>query len=489
MTELSDDILHAPDPSFNPKVFSEDEEEERTSLMETNYSSITTGGLSGAIPIAPMTPRRDEHRSRFLNSILNITDGNNFIRSPRFVYTNPSMLREQSELRKALMNSKNIKDVGGGTHESGEGKSVFPENKINNQKPSTSTTEPNNIAHLDVSVTASKFPPSTIVNETNKLNTYQNKSSDGEEIIDGSKEKNYLLEKDNTERNYTDLNLNDVINFCENFKIEDIESKKRLSVKGRSENTETSFLNKQGTSNVNKIQTNQSPVNIIASNVKNDREFPDQSSSLDITAQNIQKMKNALGKYLTEKEKSDVDNLKFIDDDTEILIDKMNRSCSMGYLDNVDVGLVPCELSLKLLQKDSPKRLILVGGSRKKNSSEKELDGKSGFKTCGKSKSLDSGEMLLTKKNNTCDEKLKDFNKKDENASVETATPKNEYKNNKLDVGDDEKIESFKENSTSSLLGNAIESLPVTSSRLPRSQPVTPAMSKKKRNQSSSPIR
>lgn len=74
MTELRDDVLLAPDPSFNPNVFSEDEEEERPFAIPPE----TTSHSSGAIPIAPMTPKnlRQTRGSRFLAN-----DGNGFIRA------------------------------------------------------------------------------------------------------------------------------------------------------------------------------------------------------------------------------------------------------------------------------------------------------------------------------------------------------------------------------------------------------------------------
>jgi len=38
---------------------------------------------------------------------------------------------------------------------------------------------------------------------------------------------------------------------------------------------------------------------------------------------------------------------------------RISRSCSVGFLDDVDTGMVACQLSLILLKRDQPKRLFL----------------------------------------------------------------------------------------------------------------------------------
>lgn len=98
--------------------------------------------------------------------------------------------------------------------------------------------------------------------------------------------------------------------------------------------------------------------------------------------------------------------------------DTMIRSCSVGYLDIVNSQLVPCEVTLAMLRKDAPKRLVLVNKKNKNNINKRnfrkqhnpnpqlnlKLDTKTinngcmktpHLKSCGKSKSLDSSEMFL----------------------------------------------------------------------------------------------
>ncbi|CAH2241894.1 jg22452 [Pararge aegeria aegeria] len=84
--------------------------------------------------------------------------------------------------------------------------------------------------------------------------------------------------------------------------------------------------------------------------------------------------------------------------------DTMTRSCSVGYLDMVDPQVLHAQVSLTALRGEPPRRLILVNNKRQrrprrylKSNDIKQIES---FKTptlkkCGKSKSLDSGELSI----------------------------------------------------------------------------------------------
>lgn len=85
--------------------------------------------------------------------------------------------------------------------------------------------------------------------------------------------------------------------------------------------------------------------------------------------------------------------------------DSMVRSCSVGYLDLVDAQLVPCDIALHMLRKETPKRLVLVNRKNKQRKHKKpninqEKDIRLGalkspkLKNCGKSRSLDSSDIF-----------------------------------------------------------------------------------------------
>ncbi|XP_044761146.1 tubby-related protein 4 isoform X3 [Coccinella septempunctata] len=119
--------------------------------------------------------------------------------------------------------------------------------------------------------------------------------------------------------------------------------------------------------------------------------------------------------------------LKFIDEENALeavpgpsnlrtsalpLPDAMVRSCSMGYLDMVDVQLVPSEVALLMLRKDAPRRLILVNKKPKQKRQSRQTsrhfqetakaisDKTPNLKNCGKSKSLDSSDIFVSDKPN-----------------------------------------------------------------------------------------
>lgn len=73
--------------------------------------------------------------------------------------------------------------------------------------------------------------------------------------------------------------------------------------------------------------------------------------------------------------------------------DSMTRSCSVGYLDSVE--MVPSDVALSILRKEAPnKRLVLVDRkTNKKNKKVVEEAKKTKLVQCGKSKSLDSCDL------------------------------------------------------------------------------------------------
>lgn len=95
------------------------------------------------------------------------------------------------------------------------------------------------------------------------------------------------------------------------------------------------------------------------------------------------------------------------------LADSMVRSCSVGYLDLVDAQMVPCEVALLMLRKETPKRLVLVNRKKQRKQKHKtqhsqESNSKQSptsykapkLKHCGKSKSLDSSDIFTSSSTN-----------------------------------------------------------------------------------------
>lgn len=75
------------------------------------------------------------------------------------------------------------------------------------------------------------------------------------------------------------------------------------------------------------------------------------------------------------------------------LSESITRSCSVGYLDSVE--MVPSDIALSMLRKDAPnKRLVLVDRKPRKNKKMSDDMRKQKLQQCGKSKSLDSCDIL-----------------------------------------------------------------------------------------------
>ncbi|KAG4077882.1 hypothetical protein HA402_013816 [Bradysia odoriphaga] len=92
------------------------------------------------------------------------------------------------------------------------------------------------------------------------------------------------------------------------------------------------------------------------------------------------------------------------------LSESITRSCSVGYLDSVE--MVPSDIALSMLRKDAPnKRLVLVDRKPRKNKKMSEDMRKQKLQQCGKSKSLDSCDIL------------QDFHKHNNN-DIDNAMPK-----------------------------------------------------------------
>ncbi|KAJ6639486.1 Tubby-related protein 4 [Pseudolycoriella hygida] len=145
------------------------------------------------------------------------------------------------------------------------------------------------------------------------------------------------------------------------------------------------------------------------------------------------------------------------------LAESITRSCSVGYLDTVE--MVPSDIALSMLRKDAPnKRLVLVDRKPRKNKKMNEDMRKQKLQQCGKSKSLDSCDILqdFQKHLNDGDKampKLHETSETDSSSdSVEpnTSTEKNQQKVNQTKIDKSNDIEKYVQSKTN---GNDIEKM------------------------------
>ncbi|CAD6233802.1 GSCOCG00007297001-RA-CDS [Cotesia congregata] len=183
------------------------------------------------------------------------------------------------------------------------------------------------------------------------------------------------------------------------------------------------------------------------------------------------------------------------------VLDPMVRSCSVGYLDLVDAQMVPCEVALKMLRKEAPnKRLVLVSRKTKRRKKKaQEGQARPRLRTCGKSRSLDSSDMFPSTEQILPVKLLEHVEEIEKREELGTSKEEDKREEKVLkETGDTKSSDSL----SSSLDGLAARlrdfddtnSLPPPSPRpnirLPRSSPSSPAPTKKgKRPASASPIR
>lgn len=147
------------------------------------------------------------------------------------------------------------------------------------------------------------------------------------------------------------------------------------------------------------------------------------------------------------------------------LSESITRSCSVGYLDSVE--MVPSDIALSMLRKDAPnKRLVLVDRKPRKNKKMSDDMRKQKLQQCGKSKSLDSCDILQDfHKHNNNDEnnampKLHETSETDSSSdSVEpnTSTQLTQPKVNRMKS--DKNSEADKNGVPSNTNGNDIEKM------------------------------
>ncbi|XP_034945236.1 tubby-related protein 4 [Chelonus insularis] len=450
MTELRDDLPAGPDPSFNPNLFSEDEEETFQESQGACRKTIETP----APPIAPITSR---------NSCVSSS-------RPKSQITNQFMGAESSPLARTDSYEEELPY--------GDRQGIVEFNE--NLRPTSSTTyrssRHNPPRCCDVPALQS---PKNAVAPTQTLIATSNPANDYSTNI--QRVKNSLADQQTMRKEF------------ENNKINQSDEKSNLVSCQSSNIIPTSIQNGQspGTRSCNQNNGSTSPVYhnlpglvLQSSNFINNKNnhksgcfvsnlnspsANSQTSSTSCNVKNIQTPSSALnsptgshqacnsGCYASQvcgqnqcfHKRKDIktpglcgktnvnctnhigvssrktEELTFIDDELRDMdsigqatsvhrtptvvsigpmcpvLDPMVRSCSVGYLDLVDAQLVPCDVALKMLRKEAPnKRLVLVSRKtkkRKKNKTQHDINqqcARPRLKTYGKSRSLDSSDIF-----------------------------------------------------------------------------------------------
>lgn len=364
------------DQSFNPNVFSEDEDEQ-SALNQKRLNANESAPI-----IAPMSPRPNRFPSRSKNGNLTKTEKKNLL----------------GPLAKAEM----YEDDG-----------VSSEQNVENQNPQSKPIRPK---HIETSITSTCRPGPSY---SSFVAQYSRSSSNGSGqsrhaisplCCEGSvptlqSPKNAVGPSDTIFERPPAVQTAAIINYPNNN-----------DYTNSIVHTKNSISNEQTKSNAQNIQPNQHLTNGCGAATSRD---------------------NGKNSRTTDRLQSKKKDLQYIDDDTPTVSGtnttsasiagsstnetnmhrtttvvsispacmnmSMTRSCSVGYLDSVDT---PSDEALSILRKETPnKRLVLV--DRKPNKKTKQTENqtkKMKLIKCGKSKSLDSCDLKeIPMKGNTND--------------------------------------------------------------------------------------
>ncbi|XP_058453676.1 tubby-related protein 4-like isoform X1 [Malaya genurostris] len=387
VTELRDDFPTGPDPNFNPNIFSEDEEEH-------NQSHTALGGNrklgEAAPPIAPMSPRPNRFPSR-----------------PR--RQTPSTLASSSNSRPTLpqlgplARAESYEDDTDGV-DAGEPSRVVatpPRPGISYSslvsqcsRPSSTSSSQSRVAisplYCEGSVPTLQSPknavaPSDIIFDRppagqTTLMSYSSNTDYENNVV---QVKNALMSSDHNRAN-NQSHVNPVpLNL--NLNLERIEAK---TINNRDPTHSTPGSSKQATPKKQNLKyiDEETPTSAISPVVVIEPSTSNASSNSNSTIN-----KN---KHLAPTMKRTPTVVSMAPVTTSGIPESITRSCSVGYLDNIEI--VPSDAVLSMMRKETPyKRLVLVDKKRQKKYKRNFDDLKrTRLRQDCKSKSLDSCDIL-----------------------------------------------------------------------------------------------
>ncbi|XP_057660547.1 tubby-related protein 4 [Diorhabda carinulata] len=342
MTELSDDFPIVPDPTFNPNLFSEDEDE--TGLLEELKRD---DAFDNCPPIAPISSRRP------------------FIGKQKYPYL-PQESSTKSDTSKIIIENINDEKIN----------SNMPCSVSNDIRPQNLRASNNNNVQLNL-----------------RPNSSQNTSFIGQFIQNGgancSNQRHAIspiccevslpaLQSPKNAVAPSDIMFDrPPASTLLSYSSTDYGNSNGLQVK--------SFSEHKSDASVNHSYVSENPKHVFVKKVE----------EIDLKqVSNCSKQQWTIN----EDEKGPSTSTKGPVPTSTYLLDPMVRSCSVGFLDMVERQLVPSDESLSLLRKDIPKRLVLVDkkGKTKKSTkvNSKTVDVSYKLKSYGKSKSLDSSDIF-----------------------------------------------------------------------------------------------
>ncbi|XP_044002628.1 tubby-related protein 4 [Aphidius gifuensis] len=435
MTELRDDLPAGPDPSFNPNLFSEDEEE---IFQEPQGASRSTQDVQPP-PIAPMTPRNARlNTNRPKSQISNQFIGNENSIATAVVHTDNYEEDFPYVDRQGIIDfCESIRATSSTTYRSQRHNAPrccdvpalqSPKNAVAPTQTLIATSNQTNdystniqrvkTALADQQTIRKEFENNKINNNDDKINNIPSCQTN---IIQTSMQngQNSIITNNHNNSNNNNNNSNNNSNNTQSQQVY-INNNNSTGV----QNSNTNYINTKNNNKTSCYGTNLTSLNLTKNfhTTTNESNSPTSSSSSSYPNTNFvtscgnsqcsHKRKEKEGKTTGCCGKSSGNHtnqvgvspckneeLRFIDEefiknDIEFngqicsvhrtptvasigplysSLDPMVRSCSVGYLDLVDAQMVPCDVALKMLRKEAPnKRLVLVSRKTKKRKKNKQ---------------------------------------------------------------------------------------------------------------------
>lgn len=381
MTELRDDFPVGPDPTFNPNLFSEDEED----IICDDKNRARKVSLDNSPPIAPMSPRgnrlnrpKPQVTNNYLTSesrpIPALAKAESY--EDEFPYVDLGEVGNYTETIRphTLTNGPICTQTNLRTTNSSQSTSFV--GQFNRTASSTSTTQRHAISPLccEGSVPALQSPKNAVAPS---------------DIIFDRPPAQTLI-------SYSTADYSNTTNHIQQVKA---------SIMGEQRNGISLGVNLNGDHHKSYVMKK---IDVASENHKLCNEIKSTKIAADMKklSPNGNQVSGKEMLYIDEENTTDVPGTstgKHHHLPTQDITDSMVRSCSVGYLDLVDAQVIPSEVALMMLRKDAPKRLVLVNnkikhkktGRRNHNERDNRNVMKSPkLKSCRKSKSLDSSDMF-----------------------------------------------------------------------------------------------
>ncbi|CAH2105427.1 unnamed protein product [Euphydryas editha] len=414
ITELRDDYPIGPDPTFNPNIFSEDEEDVFQPSEQNSPSHMNNNIRKKFNPVIV------SDRMTTTNNIINQSE----IYSPNNNSSNPALARAESYDEFPFIDTNDtMNNVPENVHNSNSIRhsAQNSERRVNN---SATVTNRHAISPLrcESSVPTLQSPknavaPTDIIFERPSPQTV---TCGGRGDFCGGRTDYSVRDNGSLKGNLSNidqqpfsLNLSlepsrqVTIKKCDNHVSDNCLSKLRKNICSRGESS---------------YEVNARILKSLCNKNYEHEVHPDAMNKRTETLKNLQKGEDL--KYIDEETpvETNINNLtdkvreNRVQRTTTVVpispvcaslpvYDTMTRSCSVGYLDLVDPQVLHAQVSLTALRGEPPRRLVLVNNKRQrrprrylKTNDMKQMENLKtpSLRKCGKSKSLDSGELSMS---------------------------------------------------------------------------------------------